>query len=284
MQSSNTLTSATITWNSTETNVKYLVTSTSQISSVPGIPKESFVLKSLEVGKEYTVYVTATNECGDKSQPSESIIVRIDEQGDGGDDNGFSIGIISGAVGGGVVIVIVAGGMCLLVIFMVKKRRRTKPDGQGVGFLSDTCASPMFKEAQVDKSGDVNHAYQDSIPTTCTTHLSQTGSVVKMPAAVSDDIDPMYSVITAHDSTNDHLGQPFPASTEEETPASDANPTYQEPGSITHSAHPISGVIYTDINQEKKKKAQKAVEELEYANLDIHQVPHRLLPLEVPCV
>jgi hypothetical protein len=245
---------------------------------------------NLEVETDYIVSVTATNECGDKSQPSESIIVRIDAQGardeggDVGDENGFSIGIISGAVGGGVVIVIVAGGMCLLVIFMVKKRRRTKPDGQGVGFLSDTCASPMFKEAPVDMNGDVNHTYQDPIPITYTPHSSQTGSVVKMPAAVSDDIDPMYSVITAHDSTNDHLGHPCPASTEEETPASDANPTYQEPGSITHSAHPISGVIYTDINQEKKKKAQKAVEELEYANLDIHQVPHRLLPLEVPCV
>ena len=81
IQSSNSLTNAIITWNSTETDVTYTVTSTSQMSPFSGILEKSYVLSDLEVETDYIVSVTATNECGDESQPSESIIVRIDAQG-----------------------------------------------------------------------------------------------------------------------------------------------------------------------------------------------------------
>ena len=81
MQHSNTLTTATITWKSTETNVTYTVTSTSLMTPFPGILQESFVLRYLEVETDYIVSVTATNQCGDESQPSENITVRIDMPG-----------------------------------------------------------------------------------------------------------------------------------------------------------------------------------------------------------
>ena len=72
------MTTAIITWNSTDTDVTYTVTSTNHMSPFSGIMQESFVLRNLEVETDYTISVTATNECGDESQPSESIIVRID--------------------------------------------------------------------------------------------------------------------------------------------------------------------------------------------------------------
>ena len=43
-------------------------------------------------------------------------------------------------------------------------------------------------------------------------------------------------------------------------PAGERDPTYQDPSTITHTPHPITGVIYTDINQEKKKKEERAIE------------------------
>ena len=78
---SKTLTTATITWKSTETDVTYTVTSTSLMSPFSGIRQESSVLRDLEVDTDYIVSVTATNECDDESQPSEEIIVRIDVPG-----------------------------------------------------------------------------------------------------------------------------------------------------------------------------------------------------------
>ena len=81
VQHSNTLTTANITWKSTETNVRYTVTSTSLTSPFSGILQKSFVLRHLEVETDYIVSVTATNECGDESQPSENITVRIDMPG-----------------------------------------------------------------------------------------------------------------------------------------------------------------------------------------------------------
>ena len=81
MQHSNTLTTATITWNSTERSVTYTLTSTSLMSPFSGILEELFVLRHLEVETDYIVSVTATNECGDESQPSENITVRIDMPG-----------------------------------------------------------------------------------------------------------------------------------------------------------------------------------------------------------
>ena len=79
--SSNTMNTATITWNSAETDVTYTVTSTGLVSPFSGIRQESFVLRDLEVETNYTVSVTATNKCDDESQPSEGIIVRIDVPG-----------------------------------------------------------------------------------------------------------------------------------------------------------------------------------------------------------
>ena len=51
------------------------------MSPFSGILQESFVLRDLEVETNYTVSVTATNKCGDESQPSENITVRIDMPG-----------------------------------------------------------------------------------------------------------------------------------------------------------------------------------------------------------
>ena len=80
-QHSNTLTTASITWKSTERSVTYTVTSTSLMSPFSGIVQELFVLKDLEVETNYIVSVTSTNKCGDESQPSENITVRIDMPG-----------------------------------------------------------------------------------------------------------------------------------------------------------------------------------------------------------
>ena len=81
VQSSKTLTTVTITWNSAESDVIYTVTSTGLMSPFSGILQKSYILQDLEVETDYIVSVTATNECGDVSQPSEEIIVRIDVPG-----------------------------------------------------------------------------------------------------------------------------------------------------------------------------------------------------------
>ena len=86
VQSSNTITTVTITWNmTTETDatytVTYTVTSTSLMTQFSGIEQKSYILNNLEVETDYTVSVTATNECGDESQPSEEITVRINVPG-----------------------------------------------------------------------------------------------------------------------------------------------------------------------------------------------------------
>ena len=46
-----------------------------------GITQTSYTLHDLEVGIDYVVSVTATNECGIESPPSEEITVRIDLKG-----------------------------------------------------------------------------------------------------------------------------------------------------------------------------------------------------------
>ena len=81
MQSSNTLTTATITWKSTQTDVTYVVNSTSLTSPMPGIRQKYFILRNLEVETEYLVSVVAVSQCGKESLPSKEIIVRIDMSG-----------------------------------------------------------------------------------------------------------------------------------------------------------------------------------------------------------
>ena len=76
--SSNTPTTATITWDSVDNAVSYTVRSTSHQS---GIEEESYTLTDLELETDYTVSVTATNECGVESPPSQDITVRINIQG-----------------------------------------------------------------------------------------------------------------------------------------------------------------------------------------------------------
>ena len=81
MKSLNTLTTATITWESSGNDVIYTV-----FSSSAGVPfsatiQTSFTLHDLEVETDYVVSVTATNGCGVESSPSEEITVRIDVQG-----------------------------------------------------------------------------------------------------------------------------------------------------------------------------------------------------------
>ena len=80
---SNTPTTATITWDSVDNAVSYTVRSTSLQSPVTGIEEESYTLTDLELETDYTVSVTATNECGVESPPSVDITVRIDIQGMG---------------------------------------------------------------------------------------------------------------------------------------------------------------------------------------------------------
>ena len=79
--SSNTPTTATITWDSVDNAVSYTVRSTSLQSPVTGIEEESYTLTGLELETDYTVSVTATNVCGEESSPSQDITVRIDIQG-----------------------------------------------------------------------------------------------------------------------------------------------------------------------------------------------------------
>ena len=80
VKSSNTLTTATITWESVGNNVSYTVNSTSAGAPFSGITQTSYTLRDLEVETDYVVSVT-TNECGIESPPSEEITVRIDGQG-----------------------------------------------------------------------------------------------------------------------------------------------------------------------------------------------------------
>ena len=78
VKSSNTLTTATITWDSGGNDVSY---STSAGAPFSRITQTSYTLRDLEVETDYVVSVTATNECGIDSPPSEEITVRIDLQG-----------------------------------------------------------------------------------------------------------------------------------------------------------------------------------------------------------
>ena len=80
MNGSNTLTTATITWESVGNDVSYTVFSTSA-ETLSGIIQTSHTLHYLKVETDYVVSVTATNECGIESPPSEEITVRIDVQG-----------------------------------------------------------------------------------------------------------------------------------------------------------------------------------------------------------
>ena len=81
VKSSNTLTTATITWESVGNDVSYTVNSTSAGAPFSGITQTSYTLHDLEVETDYVVSVTATNECGIESPPSEEITIRIDGQG-----------------------------------------------------------------------------------------------------------------------------------------------------------------------------------------------------------
>ena len=78
VKNSNTLTTATITW---ESVISYTVYSTSAGAQFSGITQTSYTLRDLEVETDYVVSVTATNECGIESPPSEEITVRIDAPG-----------------------------------------------------------------------------------------------------------------------------------------------------------------------------------------------------------
>ena len=81
VKSSNTLTTATITWESVGNNVSYTVNSTSAEAPFSEITQTSYTLCDLEVETDYVLSVTATNKCGIESPPSEEITVRIDLQG-----------------------------------------------------------------------------------------------------------------------------------------------------------------------------------------------------------
>jgi hypothetical protein len=139
-----------------------------------------------------------------------------------------SISVMSGVGGGGMVIILIGGGMCLLVVVLVKRKKRIQTDDQEMRFLSPSPgpASPVLEEIPASENDDVNPTYPDPI-----THTP-------------------------------HSSQPCPASSKKETPAGDTDPTYQDPSTITYTPHPTTGVIYTDINLEtkKKKEGQKAFE------------------------
>ena len=82
MKSSNTKTTATITWESGGIDVSYTVFSSSTEAPITGITQTSYTLHDLKADTDYVVSVTATNyECGIESPPSEEITIRIDIQG-----------------------------------------------------------------------------------------------------------------------------------------------------------------------------------------------------------
>ena len=75
------MTTATITWESGGIDVSYTVFSSSAEAPITGITQTSYTLHDLEVETDYVVSVTATNECGIESPPSEEITIRIDVPG-----------------------------------------------------------------------------------------------------------------------------------------------------------------------------------------------------------
>ena len=78
--SSNTLTSATFTWQEpTDTGGGGIVHFTvyTSVGSPVNNSTLSHTLTDLEVETNYTVSVTATNECGLESAPSDDLIIRI---------------------------------------------------------------------------------------------------------------------------------------------------------------------------------------------------------------
>ena len=50
------------------------------------------------------------------------------------------------------------------------------------------------------------------------------------------------------------------------------NHTYQVPNPLIHTPHPITGVIYTDINPQRTKKGQKVSKEVENSTYNCIQV------------
>ena len=87
IRSFNAMTTATITWEFVGNNVFYTVFSASSVLPFSKITQTSYILCDLEVETDYIVSVTATNECGTESPPSEEIIVRIDVQSQGSSHN-----------------------------------------------------------------------------------------------------------------------------------------------------------------------------------------------------
>ena len=80
VSSANTLTSATFTWEEpTDTGGGGIVhyTVDTSVGSPVNTTTLSHTLTGLEVDTDYTVSVTATNECGFESAPSEDLIVTI---------------------------------------------------------------------------------------------------------------------------------------------------------------------------------------------------------------
>ena len=80
VSSANTLISATFTWQeSTDTGGGGIVhyTVDTSVGSPVNTTTLSHTLTGLEVETDYTVSVTATNECGLESAPSEDLIIRI---------------------------------------------------------------------------------------------------------------------------------------------------------------------------------------------------------------
>ena len=65
-------TTATITWDSVGDDVTYTLTTPNMTVNVGG--NLSYTLMDLQVETDYTVTVTATNECGDESPPSTTTV------------------------------------------------------------------------------------------------------------------------------------------------------------------------------------------------------------------
>jgi hypothetical protein len=117
-------------------------------------------------------------------------------------------------------------------------------------------------------SADIEHAYS-TIPD-LNNHPSTSASPVmrETPAAGPSDADQEHKASSTTMLTPDPH-RPGPASSVKEGMLTgSANHSYQVPSTIIRTPHPNTGVVYTDINPERKKQGQAQKET--NAQLDTH--------------
>jgi hypothetical protein len=108
-----------------------------------------------------------------------------------------------------------------------------------------------MKETPVDESSQSNVIYNDSIMNgPHPSQLELASPVMKTSDAKRSNTDPTYSTIPDIPTPNDTSQI---CALKEKTHAGDPRRAYQVPNAILRTPHPITGVVYTDINPGKKR-------------------------------